>query len=355
MRIWLFCLAALVSPLLSACTKETEGTDMPASAVTPHSSDMEINGITLRVTEAGPKNGPLVLLIHGFPELAYSWRYQIPALAEAGYHVVVPDMRGYGGSSSPANVEDFDIHHLAGDVVGLIDAFGHETASLIGHDWGAAVAWNSVLLHPERFNGLMTMSVPYRGRGPAAPTAMMERNFGENFYYMLYFQEPGVAEAEFDPDPRDILNKLYADPDTPRSAPEVTDPRASAGGWGVRFGEPLERPDWMSEDDLQVYVDAFNTSGFRGGVSYYRNLDRNWETTESLQGATISIPVRFLAGDKDVVIGGADEAALRQMMSNTALDLEKVVVVPDTGHWIQQEQSEIVNAEILEFLASLHD
>jgi len=312
---------------------------------------IEANGIRLRVAEAG--QGPLVLLLHGWPESWYSWRHQIPVLAAAGYHVVAPDMRGFGGSDQPADVTDYDIHHLTGDVVGLLDALGEKQAILVGHDWGAAVAWNSLLLHPSRFTAMLAMSVTNGGRAPAAPTSGMRGTFGDNFFYMLYFQEPGVAEAELDADPRGILSRLYASPDTPREAPVVTDPLRSAGGWIPRLGAPKVLPPWLTQQDLDYIVGEFSRAGFRGGISYYRNLDRNWETTPQLAGARISIPVAFLAGAQDSTLRGQTAEALRATISRVADDIRSVTLLPGAGHWIQQERAAEVNAVLLEFLATV--
>jgi pimeloyl-ACP methyl ester carboxylesterase len=184
-------LAALTALVLAACITQSATTPSPVEGV--HFRTVETNGIRLRVAEAG--EGPLVLLAHGWPESWYSWRHQIPAIAAAGYHVVAPDMRGYGKSDKPAAVEDYDIRHLAADMVGLVDAMGEEKAIIIGHDWGAVVAWNSVLLHPGRFSAMLAMSVPNGGRGASAPLDAMKATFGDNFYYILYHNEPGgVAE-----------------------------------------------------------------------------------------------------------------------------------------------------------------
>ena len=344
-------IAAACAAMAACVTAPDEELSVQDVALT----QVDVNGVSLRVAEAGPQDGPLVVFVHGWPELWYSWRYQIPALAEAGYHVIAPDMRGYGGSDAPEAVEAYDIHQLTADIAGLVDHYGYEDAAIVGHDWGAIVSWYSVLLHPEKFNSLVAMSVPYNPRGPVSPIEAMQRGYGDNFFYILYFQEPGAAEAEFDANPRGILQRLYASPDTPRMPPEITDPLRAAGGWIPRFGEPTELPDWLSEDDLQYYVDSFSESGFRGGINYYRNFHRNWETTEELDGAQIDIPVLFLAGTRDTVIRGATAEQLEAGLSRTAQDLRDVHLIDGIGHWVQQEAADEVNAQILDFLADTHD
>ncbi|MBM3770853.1 MAG: alpha/beta hydrolase [Acidimicrobiia bacterium] len=306
------------------------------------------NGIRMRIAEMG--SGPLVIFLHGFPESWYSWRHQLPALAAAGFHAVAPDLRGYGETDRPREVEDYDIHHLTADVVGLIDALGEKTALVVGHDWGAIVAWNCLLLHSARFTGLVAMSVPYSGRPDRSPIESMRELYQDNFYYITYFQEPGVAEAEFDANPRAILSRLYLSPDSPREAPEVTDPKRVAGGWTVRLGAPKGLPSWLSQEDLDYFVGEFTRSGFRGGINFYRNLHRNWETTPQLAGATIDQPVLFVAGARDGVIRGASAEQLTQSMRPVAKDLRGVTVVPDTGHWVQQERPDETNAALIRFL-----
>ncbi len=213
--------------------------------------NIETNDIQLRVYEEG--DGPLVILAHGWPESWYSWRHQLPALAAAGYHAVAPDMRGYGASSAPHAVEAYDITHTSADLVGIIDALGEDQAVLVGHDWGSIIAWNSALLYPDRFRAVVGMSVPYGGRAGQRPTEAWRQQFGDNFFYILYYQEPDVAEAEYDADPKGILSMLYTSPDTPRAEPTITDPKRSAGGWIGRMGAPLSNPPWLSKEDLDYY------------------------------------------------------------------------------------------------------
>lgn len=313
---------------------------------------IEANGITMRLAEAG--EGPLILLAHGWPESWYSWRHQMTALAAAGYHVVAPDMRGYGETDKPADVDDYDIVHIAGDMVGILDALGEETAIMVGHDWGSIVAWNTVLLHPERFTALIAMSVPYGGRAQQSPLESWKAAFGDNFYYILYHNEPGgVAEAEYDSNPRGLLSRLYLSPNSPREAPLVTDPLRSAGGWIDRLGAPKELPAWLKAEDLDYVVSQFESAGFRGGVNYYRNFHRNWEITENLEGVKVNIPTLFIAGERDVVIAGATREQLTGSMSRVVEDLRGVILIPEIGHWVQQEAAEQTNAAMLEFIKGL--
>ena len=312
---------------------------------------IKTNGIRMRIAEMG--DGPLVLLLHGWPESWYSWRHQIPALAAAGFHVVAPDMRGYGKTDAPEAVKDYDIVQLTADVVGVLDACGEDAAVVVGHDWGAIVAWNCALLHPRRFRALVAMSVPYGGRAKEPPITTWKRNFGDDFFYILYFQEPGVAEGEFDNDPRGILSILYLSPDAQREKPQLTDAKMSAGGWIKRLGAPKELPDWLTEENLDYYVREFTQAGFRGGINYYRNFDRNWEITPQLADGRVAQPVLFVAGEKDVVIRGAAKEQLRTLMSRATEDLRGIKLFPNAGHWVQQERPEETNAALIEFLKSL--
>ena len=314
---------------------------------------IESNGIKMRIAEAG--TGPLVLLAHGWPESWYSWRHQMTMLADAGYHAVAPDMRGYGETDKPAAVDDYDVNHVAGDLVGILDALGEETAILVGHDWGAIVAWTTVLLHPSRFTALIAMSVPYGGRVAQSPMESWQEAFGENFFYILYHNEPGgIAEAEYDADPRGLISRLYLSPNSPRVQPAITDPLRSAGGWIGRLGTPMGLPDWLLQEDLDYVVSQFENSGFRGGMNYYRNFHRNWEITEHLQGAKIKIPVLFIAGSRDMVIAGAEKESLTATISRATEDLRDVVLIPEIGHWVQQEAPKEVNQAISDFLTEIH-
>jgi pimeloyl-ACP methyl ester carboxylesterase len=313
---------------------------------------ISVNGISMRVAEMG--EGPVVLLAHGWPESWYSWRHQLRALSEAGYRAIAPDMRGYGETQAPLEVDAYDLKTLAADMVGVLDALGIERAHMVGHDWGAPVAAHSVLFHPQRFSSLTLLSVPHRGRAANPPMEAMRKRVGDNFFYMLYHNEAdGAAEAEYDQDPRALLSRLYLSPDSPRKAPLVVDPKRSAGGWIPRLGESEGLPHWLGQDDLDYYVGQFEKAGFRGGVNYYRNLERNWHVTEALQDKPVGVPALFIAGEKDGVIGGADAEALKGVMRDSVPQLTDVVLIPNIGHWVQQEAPEATNTALIEFLNSL--
>jgi pimeloyl-ACP methyl ester carboxylesterase len=339
-------LCILIASLLVVVTSHAQ-----TPAQEPTLRFIESNGIKMRIAEMG--KGPLVILVHGWPESWYSWRHQLKALADAGYHAVAPDMRGYGKTDRPNAVEAYDIHQLTADLVGIVNAMGQKDAMLVGHDWGSIVGWHAMLLHPTRFTAYVAMSVPYNGRGPISTVEGLKRTMGDNFFYILYFQEPGVAEKEFDADPRGILSRLYLSPDSPRDPPEITDPKRAAGGMIGRYGKPKGLPSWLTQTDLNYYVNEFKNAGFRGGINYYRNFHRNWETTPQLTGAKVTQPVMFIAGDKDVVIRGATAEALTTSMKRTVNDLRGVKIIPNTGHWVQQERPEETNKAMIEFLNSV--
>ncbi len=329
-------------------------TEAPQIADEPVLSFVEANGIRLRIAEQG--EGPLVLFLHGWPENWYSWRHQLRAVAAAGYRGVALDLRGFGASDAPPEIEDYDVLDIAGDVLGVLDALGEETAVLVGHDWGAALGWQIALLHPQRFNGLAMLSVPFAGRSAAPPLESWRRRFGDNFFYVLYFQEPGVAEAEFEADLPGFLRRVYTSPGIDVDPPEITDPKASAGGWLPRLPSFRELPPWFTQEDFDHCLAELERSGFRGGLNYYRNFDRNWHLTEELAGRKIEVPVIFLAGDQDLVIqmfGVSEAPQLIGLMQPWIPQLRSAELLPGVGHWIQQERPEEVNSALVEFLGSL--
>lgn len=317
---------------------------------------IEANGIRLAIAEQG--NGPLVLLCHGFPESWYSWRHQLKALAEAGYRAVAPDMRGYGDSDRPEQIERYTLFHLVGDMVGVLDALGERQAVIAGHDWGAPVAWHAALMRPDRFRAVIGLSVPYRPRGGVQPTTVMPQN-AEGSFYQLYFQSPGVAEAELEADPRASLRKiLYSGSgDVPRRNPGVAHagvgmvPRS--GGFLTRMPDPVTLPPWLNDADIDIYTAQFTRSGFRGGLNWYRNIDRNWELTAPWAGAVIRQPALFIAGSVDPVITSGSGAAAVLSLPTTVPGLRRKLLIDGAGHFIQQERPQLVNQAILEFLAGL--
>jgi pimeloyl-ACP methyl ester carboxylesterase len=313
---------------------------------------IDCNGLRMRIAEAGTRGEPLVILAHGWPESWYSWRHQLPALARAGYHVVAPDMRGFGSTDAPLDVREYDILQLVADLVGIVDEAGADQAVVVGHDWGSVAAWHAALLNPERFRAVVAMSVPYFGRSRDAPTRIWKQRHGDTFYYILYHQTPGRAEAEYDTNPEGLLRMLYASPDSPRAVPTIKDPHKDAGGWIGRWGQPGSLPEWLSEEDLAYYIREFERAGFRGGLNYYRNLDRNWELLKDMD-QLIPVPALFIVGAKDLVIAGMDQEMLEGRMGPVVPELRPIVWLEGAGHWIQQERAAECNRALLEFLDSL--
>ncbi|MCY1022466.1 alpha/beta fold hydrolase [Pyxidicoccus sp. MSG2] len=308
---------------------------------------VETNGIHLHLAEAG--EGPLVLLLHGWPESWYSWRHQLSALAAAGYHAVAPDVRGYGRSDKPWAVEAYSMKTLLADFTGLLDVLGEKTAVIVGHDWGAAMAWNSAALHPDRYRAVVGMSVPHLGRPPMPPTQLFKAAFGEKWFYILYFQEPGVAEAELEADiPRTMRTILAGVPGFDTTA-EVVRGRKQGDGFLTGTVAPGTLPDWLTEDDLAYAVTELTSSGFRGGLNRYRNMDRDWEELPELATARIEQPALFIIGEQDPGRAFAPVDLMKPLVPN----LKEVRVIPGAGHWIQQERAAEVNAALLAFLKQL--
>jgi pimeloyl-ACP methyl ester carboxylesterase len=324
---------------------------------------IESNGIRLNIAEQG--EGPLVLLCHGFPESWYSWRHQIAALAASGFHAVAPDMRGYGNSDRPEAIDQYTMFHLVGDLVGLLDALEVPTAVIVGHDWGASIAWQAARLRPDRFRAVACLSVPFRPRGPVRPTSVMPRTADAQFY-QLYFQEPGVAEAELERDPRiTVRNMLYWASGEGAAAIHAAaasgDASAAAGigmvphGGGMLRGPgaPATLPAWLSEADIDFYAGEFRRSGFRGPLNYYRNVDRNWGLMAAFTGALVTVPALYVAGDRDMVVAipGMDQhlANMKQFVPA----LRNIQMLPGCGHWTQQERPGEVNAAIIDFVRGL--
>lgn len=318
-----------------------------------HHHDVDALGTRIHVAEMG--EGPMVLFVHGFPESWYSWRHQLPAVAAAGYRAVAIDVRGYGRSSAPLAVADYRMVCHVADNVGVVQALGEQTAIIVGHDWGAPISWNSALLRPDVFTALAILSVPYNPRGPLKPSEGFRLLGGDEEFYIEYFQEVGRAEAEIEADlARWLLGFYYA---ASGDAPSRGDGKSMAtiapGGKLIdRLAWPTDGfPAWMSEDEFGVYLGEFARTGLTGGLNRYRNADRDWHDLAAWHLAPIRQPALFLGGEKDGPTrwGGA---AIERFNLNLP-NLHKSVVIPGSGHWVQQEAAETVNAELLEFLAAL--
>ncbi|MEC7762242.1 MAG: alpha/beta hydrolase [Pseudomonadota bacterium] len=318
---------------------------------------IDANGLKMRIADHG--EGPLVLLCHGFPESAYAWRHQIEALAAAGYRAVAPDLRGFGGTSAPAAVDAYALQHLVADMVALTDALDAESAVIVGNDWGATLAWHAALLRPDRFTGVAAIGVPIMGQPPMPPTEIFPQS-DDALFYTLYFQDEGVAEAEFEADIGRTLRKIY------HAASGDVGPRVAGDDTPNPFGmvsreagllEPLPMPEgdlpWLTEDDLAAFVSDYEESGFRGGLNLYRNLDRNWALQHAFTGLTVDVPALYIVGTRDT---GLAMPGMRQMIeAQTALapKLRDPIFLEACGHWAPQEQPEQVSEALLRFLAEV--
>jgi pimeloyl-ACP methyl ester carboxylesterase len=309
---------------------------------------LDARGLRMHIAEAG--TGPLVLLLHGFPECWYSWRHQLVSLAAAGFHAVAPDQRGYCRTDRPDAVGSYSILHLTGDVMALMDALGEESAVVAGHDWGAPVAWHAALLRPDRVRGVIGLSVPYRPRGSTPPLQVMRGLLGEGFY-MVYFQEPGRADEELARDlPATFRRVLYSASGTaPRLAPVVP----PGGGFLDVCPDPAVLPGWLTESDIGVYASEFGTAGFTGPLNWYRNLDRNWELTAPWHHAPVTVPGLFVAGDRDFVISQPSPDEVVARMRQSVPRLRSAILLPGCGHWTQQERPEEISAAMIDFIRAL--
>jgi pimeloyl-ACP methyl ester carboxylesterase len=309
---------------------------------------VETNGIRMHIAERG--EGPLVLLCHGFPESWYSWRRQLVALAAAGFRAVAPDMRGYGQTEQPGEIDKYTLLHLVGDMVGVLDALKAPTAVIAGHDWGAPVAWHAALLRPDRFRAVIGLSVPFRPRGSKRPTSAMPQT-DEAVFYQLYFQAPGVAEAELQRDMRRTFRMLFRTPGA--EVPQKVTMVPRDGGWLSRMPEPGALPEWFTEADLDFYAKEFERTGFAGGLNWYRNIDRNWELLAPWAHAQVQVPALYVAGDRDLVLAFPGAKEVIANLSNFVPKLERTLILPGCGHWTQQERPQEVSAAMIGFLREL--
>jgi len=311
---------------------------------------VKVNGIHMKVTSMG--SGPLVVLCQGFPELAISWRSQIAALAAAGYRAVAPDMRGYGGTTAPSEVSAYTMLHLVGDMVELVNALGEKHAVIIGHDWGALVAWNCALLRPDLFKAVVGMSVPFVPIGSSDILSYL-RNAGINNFYLQYFQTPGVAEAELERDVATSIRKIHfnASGDGPKT---ITFGMLQSGkGILDSTVEPKTLPSWLSDQDIEQYALEFSKTGFRGGLNWYRNISLSWELMAPWRGQVIHQPSLFIAGECDDVLKFPNSQASIDNFTVTLPNMSGCHIIPEAGHWIQRERATVVNKLLIEFLDRL--
>jgi len=316
----------------------------------PHLEMLDINGIRMQVATQGC--GPLVLLCHGFPELWYSWRNQLAALASAGYRAVAPDMRGYGGTDAPVEPDAYTTLHLVGDMVELVNALGEQQAVIVGHDWGALVAWSAAMMRPDLFRAVVGMSVPFSPPGRVELlSALASRGISD--FYIQYFQTPGVAEAELESDVESSIRRIYFSgsgdgPDGPvfgRLQP----------GQGFLGGmiEPETLPAWLSLEDIVYYTGEFTRSGFRGGLNWYRNMTRSWALLAPWRGCIIRQPSMFIAGSRDAVLKFPGSPQQIEAFAQTLPGLRGCHILEGAGHWIQRERATEVNERLLGFLKQL--
>lgn len=306
----------------------------PTSFPTP--TRIHVNGVELEVFEAGRENaGNPIVLCHGWPELAYSWRYQIPALVAAGYHVIAPNQRGYGNSSLPDDVTAYDITQLTGDLVGLLDHFGYAEAVFVGHDWGASVVWGLALLHPTRVARIINLALPYQVRTPLPWITFMEQFLGHDYYFVHFNRQPGVADAVLHANTAQFLGNLFRK-NQPPTPPEPGMMMINLAQAEIPLGDPL-----MHAGDLDIYINAFEKSGFTGSINWYRNLDQNWHILAKAD-PIIQTPTLMIYGDRDLIPKSEN---LTDFVPNVD------VVSFDCGHCIQQEKPDETNAAILGWLA----
>lgn len=322
----------------------------------PNYRMLQANGLGLQVAEQG--QGPLVLLCHGFPETAHAWRHQLPALAAAGFRAVAPDLRGFGGSDRPAPVDAYTVLDVVGDLVALVEQLGERQAVVVGSDWGATFAWQAARLRPDRFRAVAALGVPMMGRAPMPPSQLFPQT-AQAWFYVHYFAQEGLAEQELDADAATALRRIYFaasgdagardDPRTPN--PFGMLPRQ--GGLLATLPEPAELPGWLTPADLGAFVQAFQASGFGGGLNYYRNLDRNWAADAAFEGLRVEVPALYLVGERDTGLAMPGMQDIIAAMPALVPRLAASHTVPGAGHWLAQEAPERVNAELIAFLNGL--
>jgi pimeloyl-ACP methyl ester carboxylesterase len=316
----------------------------------PWLHDLDVNGIRMRVADRG--RGPLVLFCHGWPETGHSWRHQLAAVAAAGFRAVAPDMRGYGGTEAPQAIEQYTLLHLVGDMVALVKALGDERAVIVGHDWGAPVAWHAALLRPDVFHAVVGMSVPYSPPSRTDLLSALEAQ-GIHTFYMQYFQTPGVAEAELERDVEASLRRIYFSASGDRPGGGLFGLIPPGQGLLDRTIDPELLPPWLKAEDIAHCAAEFRRSGFRGGLNWYRNLRRSSELLAAWRGCVIQQPSMFIAGSRDAVLKFPGFAAQIERFGRTLPGLTGSHLLEGAGHWVQRERADAVNALLLDFLKGL--
>lgn len=313
----------------------------------PEPTMIELSDVTLATHIAG--DGDPVVFLHGFPEIAYSWRHQVAALSSAGFQAIAPDLRGYGKSSQPQSVDDYTIQHLTGDAVGLLDALGLERARFVAHDWGAIILWQLALMHPERIESMAVLNIPFYPRPPIDPIAIFRHRHGDD-HYIVNFQDSDEADRRFASDPERLFRRLMRRNQLSREQFEALPPEMRTISLLKSFsrdepaGEAL-----LSDEELRVFVDSFKASGFTGGINWYRNMTRNWETTGDLE-QTVRVPTLFVGARDDVVIPLDDIEAMRAHVDDLRIEM-----LAPCGHWSQQERPDDVNRLLIEFFLGSAD
>ena len=311
----------------------------------PQPTMVKTSGIDMAVYEAGPKNGLPVVLCHGFPELAYSWRHQLPALGAAGFRAIAPDQRGYGRTSRPEKIEDYDMTHLTGDLIGLLDAMGLKDAIFVGHDWGGLVVWNLPLMHPERVRGIIGVNTPFLPRPPMDPIAAMKLRFGEDMY-IVFFQKPGVADAIL---AKDVGRSFRFFMRKGTTAEEFAKRPQEERNLALVKALETDESRWpgtalLTDEEMKFFVDTYKRTGFTGGINWYRNFSRNWRLSGTLE-QKVRVPSLMIMAEDDVVLS----PAMADGMERFVPDLEKALI-KRCGHWTQQEHPGEVNEIMIAWL-----
>jgi microsomal epoxide hydrolase/non-specific protein-tyrosine kinase len=328
---------------------------MSEALIMPPLQFAQTNGIRMGYYEAGPTTDrPPLVLCHGWPELAFSWRHQIKALSEAGIRVIAPDQRGYGATDRPEPVEAYDLEQLTADLVGLLDHLEIDKAIFVGHDWGGFVVWQMPLLHPERVAGVVGVNTPHLPRAPADPIELFRKRFGD-IMYIVQFQDPArEPDRIFASRVEQTFDAFMRKPRPRSDAGAAEPPAAGIGGTqqlNLAFPQMIaaydakhdQRTPILSDEEKRVFVETFKTTGFTGGINWYRNMSRNWQRAEG-RDQTVRVPSLMIMAENDAVL----PPSMADGMEKLVPDLEKYLV-RDSGHWTQQEQPEEVSAKLIEW------